>query len=306
MMRKRILVAGSLNRDIFSYVSSFVRPSETRRVSAMEIADGGKGLNQAVACARLGVDVVFLGCVGEDDAGHALLETLNRESVCIDYLKTDDEMSTGTALIEVESSGRNRILVYQGANSRCTGAYIVENRNCFRQAEVVLVQQEIPQDAVKETLRLAKEAGAVTVLNPAPAVYTLDECTAKRIDYLTPNETELSRMVPQFDSMEEKAAVLLELGVGCVIVTLGEKGCMVYDRTQAVHIPAYPVKAVDTTGAGDCFNGALAVRLAEKEDVLSTCRYACLAASLSVSKKGASGSMPTVEQVQAAWNFQTK
>lgn len=301
-MKKGILVIGSLNMDMSVNLERIPAVGETVLGNDLSSRTGGKGANQACAAGKLGADVQMLGCIGQDEFGKKQIETLSEAGVKASGLKISSRRPTGTAIIYVDSSGNNNIVVIPGANEGCDVAYLEDQAELFEWCDYVVLQMEIPYDSVLFAARRAKEAGKTVILNPAPAPDVMPEELYRLVDYLTPNETELMKLSQVTDtgmnSMKTGARRLLEKGVGCVIVTLGDKGSLLVRDKECLY-PARKVKTVDTTAAGDCFNGAFAVALAEGFDEGEAVRFANAAASIAVTRKGATQSLPDRSEVEA-------
>ena len=295
-----VLVVGSANMDLVVSCDRFPLPGETLFGDAFGMYSGGKGANQAVAAAKLDGDVVFLGKVGSDAFGNELAARLQQDGVRIDNLLRDDEVPTGIALITVDSSGQNEILVVSGSNMRLSENDVLARGHLFDQAAVVLLQLESPLPAVTAAAELARERGVTVVLNPAPAT-ELPDALLRRVDYLTPNEVEAERLsglpVRDLATAEKAARGLMRRGVGNVIVTLGAQGAVLISRDQ-VHLTRSPkVNAVDSTAAGDAFNGAFALALSWGWDAREALELAVYAASFSVTRQGAQPSLPMLSDV---------
>ncbi len=298
----KILAIGSSNVDITAVVNRFPEKGETVIGEDLRYAFGGKGANQATACGKLGGDTVFLTCVGNDSKGHETVDSLTRNHVNTSYVRYSDHRPTGTAIINVDRNGDNSIIVIQGANLECSKEYLEENEELFTACEYVLLQMEIPLDAVERAVELAAAHGRKVILNPAPADPDFRKDLYRHITYITPNETEVSVMAfgAPGHGIEESAARLIELGVQNVIVTLGCEGSLLLKKDgTSVRIPAYRVDAVDTVAAGDCYNGALVKALSEGTDIEDAMRYASMASALAVTRYGAQESIPTEEELEA-------
>jgi ribokinase len=276
----RVLVVGSANLDLVATTARHPTPGETLIGHDYSEHPGGKGLNQAVAAARAGSPTRFVGAVGRDDAGQTLTRVAGEADVDTSEVAVVD-VSTGRALIIVADSGENSIVVVPGANELCPAG-------AARAGEVVLAQLEVPLNTVESTFRRAREVGATTVLNPAPA-RPLPPELLDLVDIIVPNEHELDLL--------GGVSNLLEKGVGTVVVTLGAEGARVHTSEGAVDIPTLSVDAVDTTGAGDTFCGYLASGLASGLPLESAARRGCLAAALSTTRPGAVPSIPTSAEV---------
>ncbi|WP_130863047.1 ribokinase [Bacilliculturomica massiliensis] len=297
-----IAVVGSLNMDLVVSTPNIPRPGETVMGRDFKQVPGGKGGNQAAAAAKLGGDVKMIGCVGEDDMGRVLKASLERDGVDVRTVREVSGTSTGIAAIAVGDSGDNSITVAPGANYSLTAGDIEASRGLIAEADVLLTQLEIPMQAVEKALRFAKEAGNMTILNPAPAS-ALSVEIMKCTDILTPNETELEILsgcpADTEENIREAGRKLIFAGVGELIVTLGGSGCMHITRDGARHYPAYEVTAVDTTAAGDSFNGALAVCLDRGMSVEDAIAFAMKVGAMTVTKEGAQTSLPALAEVEA-------
>lgn len=296
-MSGRILVIGSLNMDIVYRMKQMPVKGQTVLADDFSYSAGGKGANQACAVGKLGGKVSMLGCVGRDGFGTSLLKSLAESGVDTDNIAVSDEKSTGTASIYVDASGENSIVVNQGANALCSVDYLKQNDTVVAAADFILLQMEIPQDAVGYAVRRCRELGKKVILNPAPAPEKLDPELLRSVDYLTPNETELARISGKATGTDaeiaEAAGCLRNAGLRNLLVTLGEKGCRCFSGTDTASVPACRYgKAIDTTAAGDCFNGAFAVALSEGKDTEEAMRFANAASAIAVSRKGAQSSIP--------------
>jgi ribokinase len=299
----RVIVVGSVNVDLVVTVERLPGPGETVTGGRFARHHGGKGGNQAVAAARLGAATSFVGAIGGDAFGVEARAALEAEGIDLRGLITLDAEATGVALIAVEATGENAIAVAGGANAALTARHVGEALRTLRPqpADVVLVGHEIPTDATREALRLGREAGATTILNPAPAG-GLDAALLGLADILTPNRGELAVLHghdgPAAGPM---AASLVTVDPPrAVLVSVGGDGALLVDAsgTQALHGPA--VQVVDTVGAGDTLNGALAAGLASGLGLPEAARRAVTAATLAVTRAGAREGMPTLAQLEAA------
>lgn len=300
----RVLVVGSLNMDMLIQAPRLPKQGETLLGHRYVSKHGGKGANQAYAAAMLGGSVVMLGCVGEDRFGSSLLSQLGKASVDTACIRAWPDRATGTAFVMTDSAGNNSIIVIPGANELCTAAYIRQHEVLFQQSDCVLLQLEIPLEGVEEAARLAKKYGKTVILNPAPARDDISDALLAAVDVLTPNETELALLAgcrtDTPEQVEQAARALLARGVGSVIVTLGAQGAMLVTPDLTKRFPTRRVKAVDSTGAGDCFNGVAASLLAAGKGLEEAVRMANIAASISTTREGAMCSMPTCEEIEAA------
>ena len=296
-----VLVVGSANMDLVVSCDRFPQPGETILAGDFVMNPGGKGANQAVAAAKLGGEVFFLGKVGRDVFGEQLRASLARDGVRLDHLLTDGDASSGIALITVNAEGENEIIVVSGSNMRLTPADVDAHRSAFTRAGVVLVQLETPIETVERVAEIAREEGKRLILNPAPA-RSLPPGLLRRIDVLTPNETEAAFLsgLPVTDaaSAERAGRRLLEQGVGTVVVTLGRDGALLVGPDAVRHFPARLVRAVDTTAAGDAFSGALALALATGQPLDEAIRFAGAVGTLAVTRMGAQQAMPTRDEVE--------
>lgn len=296
-----VCVIGSANLDFTVALPRLPRVGETVSAGTLLVNRGGKGANQAVAARRLGADVRLIGCVGEDDAGGEIRRGLLEQGIGVDGLVAAPGAATGTALIFVDAEGRNQIGVAPGANHQLTVEMARRGEDAIAWAEVALCQLEVPMPVVRWALETARRHGVTTVLNPAPVQELSDELLGL-VDYLTPNAGEVMALtgieVRDLDSGRQAAARLVERGAGTVIITLGEQGALVCDGGSVLHYEAFPVEAVDTTGAGDAFNGALAVGLAAGGTVEQVIPLASAAAALACTRRGAQDALPTRADVE--------
>jgi ribokinase len=299
---RRVLVVGSANVDFTVAASRLPGVGETVSGGTLLVNHGGKGANQAVAARRLGAEVRFVACVGDDASGRDIRAALQAEGVGIDGVMVTGDAATGTALIVVDQQGRNQIVVAPGANWRLSADHVRSRAEDFAWAQVVLCQLETPLDTLDVALGEARRRGLVTVLNPAPVRDGISDDVWRRVDYLTPNEGEAARLsgVPVEDVRSASAAarVLRERGVGTVIVTLGVQGSIACTAGGDVRAEAFPVDAVDTTAAGDSFNGALGTALAAGDALPDALRLASAAAALACTRRGAQPSLPTRAEVE--------
>jgi len=296
----RIVVVGSSNTDMTVLCARLPAPGETVVGGTFFQAGGGKGANQAVAAARAGASVTFVGRVGDDSLGREALAALAREGIVTDAVVVDRSAPSGVALIMVDGRGENVIAVASGANANVCSADVERARPAIEAADAVLVQLEIPLEAVAAALELGRAAGAMTVLNPAPAPRKgLSRKLLKNVTVLTPNRTEAAQLLGRRSTgdLERLTRGLMDMGVEAVALTLGADGVLVCDAEGVEHAPAAPAKVVDTVGAGDCFSGVLAVGMAEGMSLRAAARFAVCAAALSCEKKGAQPSMPARREI---------
>ena len=298
-MTAKIVVVGSFNTDLMAYMARMPRPGETVHGERFETGAGGKGSNQAVAAARLGADVTFIGRVGKDVFANLAYETWDAEGVNREYVKQDDEVATGVAPILVDGAGENMIVVVLGANLRLQAADIDAARAVIADADVLVTQLEVNLDIVAYALRTAKELGVTTILNPAPAAAVAPEMIALA-DYLTPNETELETLSGRAGGDVAAAARdLLSRADQTAVVTLGAEGAQIVTAEASEVIATFAVDVVDTTGAGDAFNAGLAVGLAEGMALREAARFANATAALCVTQRGTARSAPYRAEVDA-------
>jgi ribokinase len=295
MPRPKIVVVGSANTDMVVRTEHLPLPGETVLGGKFIMTAGGKGANQAVAAARLGAEVTFVARLGRDVFGDRSLAGYQAEGIKTAYIVRDEEEASGVALIVVDAAAENIITVAPGANGHLSPADVYAAEQAIAEADGVLLQLEIPLETVQAAIELAKRRHVRVILNPAPA-RSLPDDVLSAVDVLTPNENEAAKLIgEQVDSPLE---ALIARGVDSIIMTCGAQGCEVLSRGQHQRVPGFHVEAVDTTGAGDCFNGALAVALARGLDVAEAARYANAAAAMAVTRLGAQASLPLDEEVQ--------
>jgi ribokinase len=301
-MAPAIVVVGSSNTDLVVRVPQVPRPGETVLGGDLRTLAGGKGANQAVAARRVGADVTFVGCLGDDRFGDEAAATLACEGLRLDYLRRVLGAPSGVALIAVAANGQNSIIVAPGANARLGPEDIERAGPALRAARIVIAQLEVPLVAVQRAFALARAAGATTLLNPAPA-QPLDDELLGLVDVIVCNETEAELLtgmaVADAAGAEVAAQALLNRGPRLAIVTRGEAGSTLAEVDGIAHVPAFTVPVVDTTAAGDAFIGAFACRLAAGAAPVDAARYAAAAAALSVGKEGAQPSLPAAAAVDA-------
>lgn len=296
----KIVVIGSSNTDMTVMTDRLPVPGETVLGGRFSMGNGGKGANQAIAAKRLGGDVSFICKVGQDLFGHNSVEHYKKEGIDIAGIMYSDEPS-GVALITVDKKAENCIVVASGANNDITVENIEANKKAIGSAEIVLLQLEIPVASVLRAAKLAHDAGAYVVLNPAPACELPDEIY-KYISLMIPNQTEITLMTgieARDEAGAAKAAEALRAkGVKDVIVTMGAKGSIIYYNGVAEFIPSKKVKAVDTTAAGDTFCGALCVALSEGKGLVEAAKFATCASAITVQKMGAQESIPYRKDIE--------
>jgi ribokinase len=300
-----IVVVGSLNADFVVRVDRFPAPGETLRGDRFDVFAGGKGGNQAAAAARLGGRVAMVGQVGGDAQGAWLRASLEAAGVDARRVSTDDSVSSGVALITTDATGQNEIVVVAGANGTFAPDRLAPAAALLQQASVVLLQLEIPMATVERAATETRASGAILLLDPAPAGDVPNQLLALA-SLVTPNESELAVLAgaslpdaaASDDEIDAQAARLLVRGATAILVKLGARGARLVTPARRMAWPAFPVTAVDTTAAGDAFNGALAVALAERAELDDAIRFACAAGALSVTRPGAQPSMPTRDEVE--------
>ncbi|AEV20936.1 ribokinase [Geobacillus sp. G4] len=288
MNKPTITVIGSINMDLVTVAARFPNQGETILGERFLTTPGGKGANQAVAAARLGANIRMIGAVGDDAFGQELIRSLQNEGISVDYVKPVTHGSTGIASITI-SERDNRIIVVPGANHALTPEDLDSCESVIAESDVCLLQLEIPLPVVERAVSIAHRHGVRVIVNPAPA-QPLPPSVLEQASFLTPNEHERTIL---FDKMDEEAFA------DKLIVTEGAKGVRIWQDGQERLIPSFQVPVVDTTGAGDTFNGALAVALAEGKPLDEACRFANAAAALSVTKLGAQAGMPRRQEVES-------
>lgn len=302
--RPRIAVVGSANVDLTTFTDEFPRPGETIFGTSFDLGFGGKGANQAVAARLCGADVFMVARVGNDLFGPATIKNFERLGIDAEHVKIVDGVASGVAPIFVEKSGQNRIIVVKGANDRLLPADVDAAAPMLRQADCIVLQFEIPLPTVYYTIRFAREHGIKCILNPAPG-QPVDMAQVAQLDYLVPNETEAEAIsglpVKNVEDAKRCAAALLKAGIGRVIITLGANGSLLAGRDGMEHVPAFKVKTIDSTGAGDAFIGSFAVFLGEGMDERQAVTRANLYAGLSTTGVGTQKSFSDRAAFEAEW-----
>ncbi|MBW3490839.1 ribokinase [Bacillus sp. FDAARGOS_1420] len=288
-----IAVVGSISMDLVAVSKIRPKAGETVIGEAFHTIPGGKGANQAVAAARLGANVAMVGAVGNDDYGTVVRKNLENERIFIDYVVPVTDRTTGIAHI-VLAEEDNSIVVVQGANALVNESIVDRSKDLLVKADMVVLQLEIPLETVKYVLAICEEHTIPVMLNPAPA-QILSEDILEKATYITPNEHECRIVLNDFTSPIEE---LLAKYPNKLLMTEGSNGVRFHNGTEVVQVPSIAVDVVDTTGAGDTFNGALAVALSEGEILQKAIRFANIAGGLSVTKLGAQGGMPTRDRVR--------
>ncbi len=292
-------MVGSLNADLTVRTERLPRPGETVRGSPLVVAPGGKSANQAAAAARLGATVAMVGAVGRDDHGDLLLRELRRAGVEVGSVLRLPEVATGTAMITVDGAGENTIVISAGANGELTPDRLTAKlAELLQGAAVLCLCFEIPMDTVVEAARLAREGRTRVLLNPSPAAPIPDRLLSA-VDVLLLNESEAADLLDVRDDWAGAATRLRQRGLPPAIVTLGSAGAVALEEGDLTPIEAIPVTAVDTTGAGDAFTGALAARLAGGASLIHAAHFAARAAAWSASRPGAQASYATLAELES-------
>lgn len=286
-------IIGSSSMDLVVTASKRPNKGETILGESFKTVPGGKGANQAVAAARLGAKVYMVGCVGDDGFGEEVVNNFTSNGVVTTYVEPVTHSETGTAHITL-ADGDNSIIVVKGANNYVTPDFVEKVLDVIRESNIVLIQQEIPEETVEYVTEICFANNVPLLLNPAPA-RLISKTVIEKATYITPNEWEASVLFENKDIHEA-----LKEYPNKLLVTEGKNGVRYYDGENEVLVPAYQVDAVDTTGAGDTFNAAFAVAVAEGKSIKDSIRFANRAASLSVTKFGAQGGMPTREEVEGS------
>lgn len=300
----KVLVIGSLNVDMVVSVNKIPMIGETTLAYYVEKHNGGKGANQAVACSRFGTKTYMIGAVGNDEDGRMLQQSLVNDGIDTTGIKINQDEKTGMAWITVDKNADNSIVVIPGANGSVSKEDIDANEELFNEADIILLQLEIPIETVEYAINKGREKCCKIILNPAPAA-ELTPSILSKIDIITPNESELDILTKNIGTNDsyEKALELIKSGVGNVICTLGEKGALLVNKNGKVEFSGYPVDAIDTTGAGDCFNGVLAAEIANNNSIEEAVESAIRASAISVTRRGAQSSMPKRQDVLGNHNF---
>ena len=300
--RPRIVVVGSINMDLVVTGGPIPRPGETVTAKTLTEIPGGKGANQAVAAARSGGDVTFIGAVGDDSYGPTLRDNLAGEGIDVDAVRVSSSEGTGVALITVDPSGENAIAIVPGANGGVSVDDVRRSADVIRSADVLLVQLEVPLRTVLEAMSIARDADTRIVLDPAPAPTGDWPAELLHVDVLCPNESEAEALtgiaVTNRASASNAAAELRRRGVTNVAVTMGASGTLLSTAGGDVHVEAFPINPIDTTAAGDSFAGTLAVRWASGVTLRDAVPAANAAGALAASRAGAQPSIPTATEIQ--------
>ena len=296
----KIVIIGSSNTDMVIKVPRLPKTGETILGGDFYTAAGGRGANQAVAAARAGGDVTFVARVGNDMFGERAIKSFQEEGIKTDHIVRDSELPSGVAEILVDEDGHSMVAVASGANMNLSVYDIINVKQAIMKADIILMQLEVPLKTLEYAAKLAGDANKRFILNPAPA-HQLSINLLKKISVLTPNEREAEILtgirVEDEDSAEDAGRILLSKGVSKVIITLGSLGAMVLDSSGSELVAGFKINPVDTTAAGDIFNGALAVAIAESKNIFEAVKFANAAAALSIAKKGAQSSAPKREEI---------
>lgn len=291
-----IYVLGSINFDLVVFLKKFPEVGETITGDSIFFNLGGKGSNQAIAVKKLNGDVLFIGRVGDDYFGKYLLNNLNEINLSYE-IKIDEESNTGVAIINVDEKGKNKIVLYEGANGKVGEEEINLLKDKIKKEDLLLLQGEIPQKTILSISKIAKEIGANVIFDPAPAKREFLEFLPY-LTYITPNEVELQILTPEITDLNEKIDYLIRNGVYGVIAKLGEKGVIYKDKDDRfLKFDAFKVNAIDTTAAGDIFNGAFATCLDKNLNLEYSLKFSLAASAISVTRKGASVSCPNYDEV---------
>lgn len=301
MEKAKILVIGSLNMDWIIKVSHTPVAGETIMGQFMKEVPGGKGGNQAYAVGSLGGDVIMLGAIGNDDAGKKLIATLDKAGVKTTSIEVNSAHPSGMALIYINEEGDNSIVVLPNANQTVSKETISNHTALIEAADIILLQMEIPLAAVYESIQIAHKFQKLIILNPAPAPSSIPDDILRQVDYLIPNETELEILsgcsIQTLEDAKIAAQHLIQKGVKNIITTLGSQGALLVNQQGCTHFPGHPVKAIDTTAAGDSFNAAIAVYLSEGKSLEEAIKFANRVASITVTRSGAQSSIPYRHEV---------
>ncbi len=295
--RVRVCVVGSFMTDLVFRVHRFPRPGESMPGEEFGLFLGGKGFNQAIACHRLGAEVIMVGRIGADYFGELFLKKMAEEGMSTEFVWRDPEMGTGVACPLIDASGQNAIIGISRANRRIDREQVAAAKEEIARADVLMLQFEIPRQISFQAATIARNAGKTVLLDPAP-FHNIELPIDQPIDYIVPNEIEAAELA-QGDSIDNWAIDELKRGRQAVVVSVGADGAVVYDREGRRRLPAFSVKVVDSTGAGDAFRAGLAVSLAQGKDIDTAVRFANACGALATTVLGAEPSMPALEEVES-------
>lgn len=300
-MNKKLLVIGSSNIDHIIHLKDFPKPGETLKAKNYQIAFGGKGANQAVAAAKLGADVSFMSCLGSDALGTELYDNLRHLGINTNAMTLCDNKNTGIAMIWLSEGGENSIAIVAGANEKLNSDYIINKEQFIKTTDAILIQLETPIDGVETAIDIAYQNNKLVILNPAPA-QLLKDTLLEKVHIITPNETEAESLtgIKVIDNQSAQLAAnkLHSKGIPQVFITRGESGVFYSHNGQGDNHPGYQVIAVDTTAAGDTFNGGLVAAMLEEMPIEKAIQFAQAASALSVQTVGAQPSIPTHHAVE--------
>ena len=304
-----VLIIGSSNMDLNIYSKRFPNPGETVTGGIFKQFLGGKGANQAVASVRSGAKTIFIGKIGTDLFGDQMISRLTDEDINMDFVVRDTQNPSGVAFIMIDEKGENMINVAPGANSKLNPEDIRARAEIIKNADVVVVQMEIPMVTIREIFSIASKDNVIKILNPAP-LKPVPIDVLEKLDIIIPNKGELFRLhsLLGFKNLSEKGTQkivhaskdIANLGIRYIITTLGNKGCLIFDGKKNSYVEIKPpkVNAIDTVGAGDCFIGVLASMLSQGESILNAVKFSTVAASIAVTRKGAQESMPFLNEIR--------
>ena len=304
-----VLIIGSSNMDLNIYSQRFPKPGETVTGGVYKQFLGGKGANQAVGSVRSGSKTFFIGKVGIDAFGNDMISQLENERVNTEHVIRDPHESSGVAFILIDETGENMISVAPGANFKLTPEEVQANSEVIKNAKCLIVQMEIPIETIEEIFKIAKQGEVIKILNPAP-LKPISLSILNNIDIIIPNEGELLQLHSLLklkelvgnseDRIIQASKDISRFGIKTIITTLGNKGCILYDAAdnRITEVPAFKVQAIDTVGAGDCFNGVVASKLCQGENILISVKYATAAASIAITRQGAQASMPYLNEIE--------
>jgi ribokinase len=300
---KKIIVFGSINMDLVVQADRVPEGGETITGIDFQTIPGGKGANQAVAIARMGGEVEMIGRVGNDSFGDDLIRKIEENRIQIEHIKKEDNISTGIAMIVVEKSGQNRIIIIPGANGGVSNEDVDQADELFKNCDFLVMQLEIPLETVAYAAQIAKSKNIITLLNAAPApTVPLKESLLNLIDFLIVNETEAEALtgisIKNLEEASQSARILNQKTNGTIIITLGEQGALVFDGADLWHAPSFEIVALDTTAAGDAFIGGLVASLHRGNSLSNAVVYANAAGALAATKFGAQPSLPTMVEIE--------